>query len=111
MERKSYKKLTQDFILPLPAQSLEAILVSQSLVFLLVLVLCQGDHELNYSIAGLLGQFRKRRWLGRKENLKNFQKVLTKVTSQKYFRGRSFVAPSCPDSGVDLSQCRQEPIL
>ena len=35
MWKESYKKLTQDFILPLPAQSFEAILVSQSLVFFL----------------------------------------------------------------------------
>lgn len=43
--------------------------ISHCLVFLLMFVPCQGDHELNYSIASLLGQCRNRRWLGKKEKI------------------------------------------
>lgn len=81
--------------------------ISQSLVFLLMFVPYEGDHELNYS---LLGQFRNRRWLGKKEKtLKTFRKCSQK--SQKCFWDKSFMVPACPDLAVHLSQCRQESII
>lgn len=79
--------------------------ISQSLVFLLMFVPCQGDHELNYSIAGLLGQFRNRRWLGKKEKiLKTFRKCSQK--SQKCFWDKSWLLLVLIQQ-VHLSQCRQ----